>query len=179
MVTVVKIDNCLYRLDSLDLICVHIHPVNRTTIKIVKIRICGNELYCRCIYTRNYLDKSDYNRLITHIITNFKLNAVNTVSNSDIANSHSAVCKGYRNLNTINVSLSACSVQTSCVCLSGIFCNSCRNGKQVACGCNGFILLKFDTSIIACKFNLAEYRSFSIIYCVREISGNIINVNGL
>ena len=179
VVSVVKIDNCLYRLNGFDLVCVHIHPVNRTAIKIIKSRICGNELNRRCIYTGSHLDESDNNRLITHIITDLKLNTVNTISNCNVANSHSAVCKGYRNLNTVNVSLCACSVQAGCVGLSSIFCNSSSYGKHTTFSCNSLILFKCDTCIITCKLNLAKYRSFSILYCIREVSGNVINVNGL
>ena len=179
MVTVVKIDNCLYRLNSLDLICVHIHPVNRTAIKIIKSRICGNELNCRCVYTGSYLNKSDYNRLITHIITDLKLNAMNTISNCKVTNSHFTVCKGYRNLNTVNISLSACSVQAGCVSLSCILFNCSRERDNVTCGCYYLILFKSSILFDFKKFHISKNRRLSIFYCIRKVSGNVININSL
>ena len=179
MVTVVQIDNSLYRLNGFDLVCVHVHPINGTAVKLIKSRICGNNFNSRSVNAGFNLNKSDNYGLIAHIIANLKLNAVNTVCNSNVADGHFSVRKGNGNLNTVNVSLSGRHIKAGSIGLGSILCNLCRYGKEIACCYSSYILFKNGRNIVACKLYRTENRSFSVINCIGEVCGDIINIYSL
>ena len=179
MVTVVKINKKLYSLDGFNIGCIYIHPINRTAVKFIKRRISGNNLNCRCIYTGLHFNKSDYYRLISHIVTDFKFYAMNTVCNCDIRYCHSTICISYINFHTVDICLCAGQIKAGSISLCSIFSNKSRQSKQVAFSNYSFIFFKLDGRIVSCKLYLAEYRSFSIINRIREICSNVIDINSL
>ena len=179
MVTVVKINYEFNRLNGLDLVSVNVHPIERTAIEVVEGRICRNYLNGRSIHTGINFDKSNYYRLVTHVVADLKLNTVNTVSNSYITDSHSAIVKGYRNFNTVNVCLGGRCIQPGSICLSGVFLNCYRNRKKITLGSNCNVLFKCSSFFGFKKLNITEYRRFSIINRIREICSNVIDINSL
>ena len=179
MVTVVQIDNSLYRLNGFDLVCVHVHPINGTAVKFIKSRVCGNNFNSRSVNIGLNFDKSDYNRLVAHIIANFKFNTVDTVCNSYIADGHFAVCESNRNFNAINIRLGRRVVKAGSIGLGSILCNLCRYGEKVAGGYSSFVLIENGGKIVARKLYCAKNRSFSVINCIGEVCGDIINIYSL
>ena len=179
MVAVVEVYYKLNCLNCFDVGSVYVHPVKRTAIETVKSRISRNYLNGRCIHAGLNLDKSDYHRLIAHIVSNFKLNAMNTVCNCNLRNGHSTIRICNRNLYTVNISLSTVEIKAGCIGLGGIFCNKRRNSEKIALSYGGLILLKHDRRIVTCKLYLAKDRSLSVINSIRVVYGDVVDIYSL
>ena len=179
VVTVVEVDLSCYGLDSFDIGCIYIHPIYGTAVKSVESCIVRNYLYCGSINAAFNLYKSYYNGLIAHVIADLELNAVNSVCYCDIADGDSVICKSCIYLNTVNVCLNGRYVKACCICLLSIFINySCYCDKVALCYSTA-VLLKLDTHIGISKSYCAENGSFSVIYSIREVCCNVININCL
>ena len=142
MVTIVQIDNCLYRSDTFNHIGIQIHPIDRPSVKVIQSRICGNKLNCRSIHSRCHFNQSNYHGFIAHVIANFKFNAMNTVGNRYFTNRHSTIGIRYRNFNAIHISLRGSNVQARCICFRCVFCHNRTNAKEIVVCSHGLILFK-------------------------------------
>ena len=84
MVNVVQVDHSFNLLNGFDSGCFEVHPVDRTEINSVEVRICGNERKSRIGRAGFHLDHTDDNRLVACVVADLEFYAVVAVRKLDI-----------------------------------------------------------------------------------------------
>ena len=179
VVDTVQVDLSGNRLNGLNVGSLQIHPVERAAIQTVQSGILGNQLNSGCILTGLDINQTDHNGLVTHVVSNFKLDAVDTVSHSHIVDGHSAVGISNINLDTVHISLGRSGIQTGGIGLGGVFSHGSRNAQHVGGSGNRIVLLHADCTVVGHQAYSTEDGCFTVIHCIGEVSGDIINVDGV
>ncbi len=179
MVAIVEVDNGFYGFDGFDIGCIYIHPINGTAVKFIESGVCGNNFNSGSVNAGSYFNKSDNNSFVAHVIADFEFNTVYAVCDSDIGNIDSAVSIGCVNFDSVNISFCGSSIESGCVGFCGVFRNACSNSNEIIGYFLSFIFFKCNGRVTGCEFNFAENRCFSVINCVGEVCGDVININSL
>ena len=183
MVDIIKVDHSGNRLNGFDICCFEIHPINGTKIDSIKSGVRRNHVDSGIFFTGFHLDYADNNGLISRIIANFKFHSVIAVRYLDTGCGNHTVCKIGLNLNTININLSGCSVQTGniidlyfvliCIQKEILIFNCSRKIKNIICSGN-YITLNESGSAI--KIDFIKNGIFSIVNRLGIVNGKVINV---
>ena len=186
VVYTVKVDHSIDRLNSLDIGCFKVHPINRTERNLVEACISGNELNSGLLFARLNLNNTDNNRLVACVITNLKLYAVVTVCNLNTGRGKYTVSKAGLNLNAVNVYLRGRSIKAGniierlfnahSISQSCFICYSSRKIKNVVGSSDNVAL---NQSGRAVQIDLIKDGIFSVVNCLGVVYRKAIKVVGV
>ena len=179
VVNTVQVDHSGNGLNGLNIGSLQIHPVHRTAVQTIQGSILGNQLDSGSVHTGSHIDQTDHHGLVAHVVGDLELDTVDTVSHSHIIDGNLAVSKGHRHLNTVHISLGRSCVQAGSIGLGGVLSHGSGNVQQIGSGGNSIVLLQLDQIIIRHHVHSAEDGSLTVIHSIREVSSDVINVDGV
>ena len=164
-------------LNSLNHCSVKIYPVNRSAKESVKSRIFRNHLNSRACIVGFHVEYTNNNRLVTHIIANFKLHTMCSVCKSNIVENELSIGVLNINLNTVNISLCSACIKSGSILLAhilgyrGLYCNDIiRDGRHLSL-CQRIFLFS------AVQSNLSKDGRFSVVCRSGVVNDDIVNVD--
>ena len=166
----IKINNNL--LCRFNIRCHNINIIYRTAEKICQRCIVRNKINGRNIRTCVHPDLTNNGIEIAHLIADYKLDTVQSVSNGYVGNRDSATRIFAIYFHSVHIGLCRACVNTCRITLYKIgYTNFCTEGIVV----NGLPLHLTHNAVIINKVQGSENRSISIIRCIRILYCNIVN----
>ena len=171
---IVKVKDHFNLLNLFNFSCSNVHPVNGADEEAVCLGITGSNGHACVLNACLYVDLTGCPCAVACVISDLKLNGVNSVAEIKAIDGDLAVCISAGNFSSVNISLCCGSCDTCCV-ISNEVCNldlECRiievDGLSVDLCVNGTDSIHYH--------GIGEYGILSVLNCSGIVNGNIIDI---